>query len=306
MSASMTSDQATASCDDESAPPTPLEKVRALLADVQTDASDEILALVADLVANNAALQRQLAEIGGKRFRSSEVVSSAQLRLLLKGLVEPEAAEGPAEQAKADDELTTTANLDEYKHERDKKKKRRKHKRPAARPFPAKLRRVDNPIPVPKEQRVCPKCDCERVCVGHDVSEVLDRKPAEIIVRVDRREKLACKTLGCEGSVCQSSRGVIRSFWDLEAKAAVGGVAGEPELECVELLEKGPQRVPLAVGRGGCERDADGRVADAYVSGRGEQVGEDLLGLTWACEQRREHRREVALRIRARDSNDVE
>jgi hypothetical protein len=37
--------------------------------------------------------------------------------------------------------------------------------------------------------------------------------------------------------VPQSSRGVIRSFWDLEAKAAVGGVAGEPELECVELLE---------------------------------------------------------------------
>jgi len=32
------------------------------------------------------------------------------------------------------------------------------------------------------------------VCIGHDASEVIELIPAEIIVRVDRREKLACET----------------------------------------------------------------------------------------------------------------
>jgi transposase len=50
---------------------------------------------------------------------------------------------------------------------------------------------------VPEAERACPKCGKDRECMGHDVTEVIELVPAEVIVRVDRREKLTCKD--CEG-----------------------------------------------------------------------------------------------------------
>lgn len=71
-------------CDEATSVSTPLEQARAL---VEAGDLDGLLALVARLAANNAALQCQLAELGRERgFKTSEIVSSAQLRLLLSGL----------------------------------------------------------------------------------------------------------------------------------------------------------------------------------------------------------------------------
>jgi transposase len=60
------------------------------------------------------------------------------------------------------------------------------------RPPPANLRRVDNPIAVPDDERKCPTCGKERKCIGHDKTEVIELIQAEVIVRVDRREVLSC------------------------------------------------------------------------------------------------------------------
>lgn len=64
---------------------------------------------------------------------------------------------------------------------------------PAGRqPLPAGLPRVEETVLVPGDQRHCVPCGCPKCSIGFDVTEVLDLKPAELFVRVIRREKLAC------------------------------------------------------------------------------------------------------------------
>lgn len=79
-------------------------------------------------------------------------------------------------------------------------------KQPAVRrPPPPGLRRVDNPIDVPKEERPCPVCGSERTCVGHETTEVIEVIPAEVIVRRDQREVLACSK--CEAEMVRAPMG---------------------------------------------------------------------------------------------------
>lgn len=159
---------------------------------------DEVLALVRQLVAENSALRLQLAEMVMRR-RKGEGVSTAQLKLFLEEL---EAEEDEA-LASSSDELKQASEIDEAS------KKRRREKTPrqphARQPFPPELRRIYNPIPVADEDRACPICGKERTCIGHDVTEVLELIPAELVVRVDQREKLACKP--CEGELVRAPLG---------------------------------------------------------------------------------------------------
>src|SRR5690606_16954965 len=55
------------------------------------------------------------------------------------------------------------------------------------------------------EERPCPRCGGERRCIGHDVTEVIELIPAEVIVRLDQREKLACDV--CEGEIARAPAG---------------------------------------------------------------------------------------------------
>ncbi|MBK8936887.1 MAG: transposase [Polyangiaceae bacterium] len=48
-------------------------------------------------------------------------------------------------------------------------------------PPPPGLRRVDNPIALPDDERQCPKCGANRRCVDHETTEVIDLVPAEVI-----------------------------------------------------------------------------------------------------------------------------
>ena len=207
----MTFDEATECCDDGNVPTTPtftvpsspIDTVRALLADGRIA---EVIELFANLMANNGALQRQLAALAERRHKSSEVVNSAQLHLLVAGLTKAQQEPDRVEDlSKADDELRRTAEIDKElaAREREKQEKPRgKQKRPARRLFPEKLRRVENPIAVPAEDRPCPKCGGERKCIGHDITETLELVPAELTVRQDKREKLACVV--CEGELCRA------------------------------------------------------------------------------------------------------
>ncbi len=171
-----------------------LEVLEELLAGGDTDA---VIALFRKLVARNADLEKRLAD-ALSRGHKNEGVSTAQLLLLLNEL----AAAPVAELDTANQQLRQASGIDAKREEEAEKP------RPQPRlrlPLPPGLRRVENVIPVPQEERACPRCGRERQCIGHDVSEVLDLVPAEVIVRLDKREKRAC--LECEAEVVRAPLG---------------------------------------------------------------------------------------------------
>jgi len=173
-----------------------LEVLRELLADGHTDA---VIALFAKLVARNGELERKLADVLS-RGRKNEGVSSAQLLLLIEGLAgQPTPA---PDVAQADAKLGEAAALEPKPDAAEVKLKRQP---PIRKPLPAHLRRVENPIAVPEGERPCPRCGGLRTCIGHDVTEVLDLIPAEVVVRVDKQEKLAC--VDCEAEVVRAPPG---------------------------------------------------------------------------------------------------
>jgi transposase len=189
-----------------------LDVLKALLPEF--DERDAVLGIVGKLVAENSTMAQRLARIAA-RFKTSEKVSKAQLVLfadaLRRGEGEPElegdAALEPDELDAADERLRAATGLDD-KDAADLAKLRtgRPPQQPHSRaPAPEHLPRVDNPIVVPAAQRACPKCGAERTCIGHDVSEVIDLIPAQVIVRRDLREKLACTP--CEGELVRAPAG---------------------------------------------------------------------------------------------------
>ncbi len=156
----------------------------------------EVVELVRQLVAENSTLRLQLSEMVMHR-RKGEGVSTAQLKLFLEELE----AEQDVELDSSSEALKDAAELDAKKAPKKKPPRQPRSRQP----FPPELRRIDNPIKVPAEERSCPICGEERTCIGHDVTEVVELIPAELVVRVDRREKLACKP--CEGEMARAPLG---------------------------------------------------------------------------------------------------
>jgi transposase len=152
----------------------------------------EVRSLVAQLLAKNIELEKKIAS---RSFKSNEGVSSAQLLMQIDSLPWND---------EADDKLRYASGIDASRFEELATKEPPKAP-PLRRAIPEKLRRVDNPIAVPDEERACPKCGKERKCIGHDVTEVIDLIPAQVIVRRDRREKLACDA--CEGELVRAPVG---------------------------------------------------------------------------------------------------
>lgn len=187
-----------------------LDVIRTLLAENDSEA---VLEIVSRLVAENADMSRRLARIAS-RFKKSEKVGRAQLVLFLdalqRGEGEPEnegpEADGPDELDEADAKLRAASGIDDKKDDDLAKLKTKPPRRPGNRTeAPAHLRRVDNPLLVPAMQRACPRCGSERACIGHDITEVIELIPAEVIVRRDLREKLACDS--CEAELVRAPTG---------------------------------------------------------------------------------------------------
>ena len=187
----------------------------AVLALVQqlVDDNAQLTANVAQLTTNNAQLTNDVAQLTRRllrvasRFKTSEKLSRAQLLLFADALRRGEGGPAQADLAAADDDLGTAdrdllsaAGLDD-----DQPAKRRTdppRRQPVRGPAPAHLRRVDNPLLVPAAERPCPSCDGERVAITPDVTEVIELIPAEVIVRRDVREKLACAR--CDGALVRA------------------------------------------------------------------------------------------------------
>ena len=203
-----------------------LEVLQALLAEGR---SSEVVALFMKLVSRNSELEKRLAQVlsGG---RKNEGVSSAQLKLFLESLetLSDEAAGGPEAKA-ADQKLRDSSGVDQKEEKQTKPPKQPSLRKPA----PPHLRRIENLILVPAGERGCPKCGKERDCIGHEVTEVIELIPAEVVVRVDKKEKLACRP--CDGELVRAPSG---------DKVVSGGKLG-PGLVAELLVDKYDDGLPL-------------------------------------------------------------
>jgi transposase len=157
--------------------------------------SDEVVSLVKQLLARNEELERKL----GSKMKNNEGVSSAQLLMLLDEVK----VAGDEKRKQADEQLRAASGIDEKLANLETEEP---PKRPSLRkPAPPNLRRIPNPLLVPADERPCPQCGAERTCMGHDVTEVVELIPAELVVRVDSREKLKCEA--CEGQLVRAPTG---------------------------------------------------------------------------------------------------
>lgn len=253
-----------------------LDVLRALLANFEE--RDTIIAIVEQLLAHNQKLTIEKTELQ-KRLekllsapKKNEGVSTAQLLLALGTLglgasASPaaggEARMQPDELDQADAKLRNASGVDE-----EKKTTEKPPRQPRTRtPLPTHLPRVENVILVPADERACEKCGRDRTCIGHDVSEVVELKPAELYVRVDKREKLAC--LPCEGELVRAP---------LAEKVVPSGLFGL-QLVAQLLVEKYVDGLPLHRQRERLQRLG----LDVSVSTLCDQVkwSTDLLRPLW-------------------------
>jgi transposase len=163
-----------------------LDMLRELLAERRDEA---VLELVSKLVARNRDLELLIAKLRASKNRG-EHVSAEQLDMFLEKLRE----QASGDLAEANRALEQTAKDNGGKTEPAKPPKQP----PVRRPPPPGARRVDNPIAVPAAERACPTCGTERSCISHETTEVIELIPAEVIVRLDTREVLACKKCDAE------------------------------------------------------------------------------------------------------------
>lgn len=164
-----------------------LEAVRATLSDLLhsgrglevVDLAVELLGRVRD---DNTALQARLfAALRQLYGRKSERVSAEQLDLFLGQISEEAVPEG----AKPDPE---------------RNKEPRKRRKPTGRePLPSHLPRERYVVAVSAEERTCTGCGGDKKTIGFVESEVLEFRPAQFVVLVPAREKVACPS--CEAGV---------------------------------------------------------------------------------------------------------
>jgi transposase len=199
-----------------------LDVVKELLAG---DRDAEVIDLVRKLVARNTELERLYARLREAKNRG-EHIPREQLNLFLANLAEatPEGA-----LADANKKLGDAADAHKGRPEAPKPPKQ-----PAVRrPPPPGLRRVENPIPVPEAERACPRCGRARKCIHIETTQVIELIPAEVIVRLDQREILACGP--CDGEMQRAPHG---------DKVIAGGVYGST-LVATLVVDKYKSGMPL-------------------------------------------------------------
>lgn len=189
-----------------------LDAVRQFLTEMLAQGRDDeviehVINLLLQLLADNTAKTERIASLLKALYgRSSEKISAAQLELFLKQAA-AEAGETPTvpEADEADDEVQAPEPTPEPRQQR----------RPGRNALPAHLPRERIELKVPDEQRKCLECGLDKVCIGHETSEVLNFRPASLYVEEFWREKLACKP-------CQD--GVVIA--PAAEKVIAGGMAG--------------------------------------------------------------------------------
>jgi hypothetical protein len=170
------------------------------------------LELVGELRLDNARLTLRLAAAHRARFgRRSEKLTAEELGQLALALgASEEEAKAPSPVVPRPDvpieevDETAEAAPDTSADTADGKKGRKKPCHPGRTRLAPHLERKITPIPVPKEERICKSCGTEMVCIDHVEHERVEYVPAQIVVHVDRREKLACTA--CRQDVATADR----------------------------------------------------------------------------------------------------
>jgi len=157
------------------------------------DAALAIVRAMLDLVLRkNSLLELDKLRLLKKHLaQTSERVSKDQLALLFS-LLPPE--ERPADAPLPGVDAAPLDGAPNAELPKTNGKRRDKHGR---KPLPDTLRRVDIEHKVPEGERACSVCGKDKICIGHETSEVLQFKPAELYVENHKREKLACED-ACE------------------------------------------------------------------------------------------------------------
>lgn len=161
----------------------------ALVEQIKQEAADQLEALRLRMEAEKkAAIDAVLRRFYGPR---SEAFDPTQL--LLFGLavapetpIDPASDEAKAAEAESGQKLATR-RINHHKHGR--------------RELPASLPRHEIVHDLAAEQKKCPCCGKDRVCIGSETSEQLEYIPAKFEVVKHIRHKYACKTCG-EGCQC--------------------------------------------------------------------------------------------------------
>lgn len=150
---------------------------------------DLLMSAMATLERDNIRLAAKLAELLQGRGRAgggSEKLSPDQLQLFA------EQSEEAAAELQAEDEALD-ALLDEDEDGPEDLLPEKPKRRPRRKKLPEHLPREIREHDLSDEQKPCPACGADRVCIGHDVSEVLDFIPAQFRVIENRMAKYACK-----------------------------------------------------------------------------------------------------------------
>ena len=203
--------------------PKGLVAVRDYLAQLQAagrhdEVLDQTTHLLHTLASANSDLTHQLEALRKILYgRRSEKLDPAQLTLFTQLFGEESTPLEPTKPEASD----------------DGKSARAPQRRPGRNPLPEHLPRKRIELKVADEQRTCPICGTEKVCIGHEVSEVLNFVPASFEVLEYAREKLACKP-------CQE--GVVIA--PAASKIIDGGKCG-PGLLAQVLVSKYADHCPL-------------------------------------------------------------
>jgi len=216
---------------------------------------DLVLSLVARLLRNEAVLTGKLkAMLRGHAEGGTEQFGSAQLKLWKDALEE---AEGGAAEA---DEPQPEAPKDQPEPKGAPKRKG----------LPANLPRRPVDVPVEPVLRICALCGADKVCIGHETSEVLEYHTGYFEVIVYHREQLACGTCR-EGGVVVAPAVV---------KPLDGGIPG-PGLLADVVIRKAVDHTPinrvLAI-----YRRAGVELPESTVYGWWDQAAEKLKPLAGA------------------------
>jgi len=156
--------------------------------------------------------------------RRSEKLSQEELRQLALAFGASEA------QATEEEPEVPQVTASESLSDDDKpKKKRRKH--PGRTRLSAELQRRVVETPVPADERACGQCGTEMGLIGHQEHERIEYVPAQIIVHVERREKLGCKA--CRGDAVTAERQQAPA---LVGRADVSVLAHLIEAKCEDAL----------------------------------------------------------------------
>jgi transposase len=147
----------------------------------------ELIKTLARQVYLNEKLQHQLEQLLRQRYgRKTEQIDPAQLWLFAQEIL----AQAQAEPTPDLDATTPEPEPNPAPTTAKKSPQKDGHGR---NPLPASLPREPVLHDVPTEQRVCPDCGAQRTCIGHEVSEQLEYKPASLVVLEHIRPKYACQ-----------------------------------------------------------------------------------------------------------------